>query len=210
MRRELDFNQALIHFLAKLEDIPVSMDRKSMMEPLIRWIDERNAKNEAAPILFVCTHNSRRSILAEVLMNTLALYVDQSNVRAFSTGTEVTAFHPNAMEALKRIGFTANVDPGHNPKVHLQAGPESPTFTVYSKALDGIPYLNPPFAAVMVCTDAEENCPFIPGADLRVALPYTDPKWADNTRAVEDSYDKTVLQIASELYFALKSIGNHV
>lgn len=210
MRRDLDFNPALMQFLSKLQDIPLSMDRRSMLEPLIRWIDERQTKEEPAPILFVCTHNSRRSILAEVLMNTLALYFDHSNLRAFSTGTEVTAFHPNAMEALKRIGFTAKIDPGHNPMVHLNPGPESPTFVVYSKALDGIPDLNPPFAAVMVCTDAEENCPFIPGAAIRIPLPYTDPKWADNTGAVDDAYDQTVLQIAAELYFVLKSIGNHV
>ena len=52
---------------------------------------------------------------------------------------------------------------------------------VFSKAYDDA--INPRnnFAAVMTCTNADENCPLIPGSEKRISLPYEDPKVFDNS-----------------------------
>jgi len=55
----------------------------------------------------------------------------------------------------------------------------------------------------MTCSDADENCPFIPGAELRLPLTYDDPKAADDTPQEAARYDERLRQIGRELFFAL-------
>ena len=54
----------------------------------------------------------------------------------------------------------------------------------------------------MTCGDAEENCPFIPGVELRIGTTYNDPKEFDGTELQDQKYKERSLQIALEtLYF---------
>jgi hypothetical protein len=53
----------------------------------------------------------------------------------------------------------------------------------------------------MVCSDAEENCPFIPNVELRVAITYKDPKAFDNTPQQDAGYDERSAQIAREILY---------
>ncbi len=89
--------------LAELGQIPE--ERKELLEKLARYVGERIDAEESANLVFICTHNSRRSHLSQIWAATAADYFGVSGVRTFSGGTEATAFNPRAVAAVERAGF---------------------------------------------------------------------------------------------------------
>jgi len=87
-----------------------------------------------------------------------------------------------------------------NPVYTVQLGPDGPTVECFSKVYDHDTNPSSDFIAVMVCSDADENCPFVPGARHRISLPYDDPKTSDHTPEAADTYDERLDQIARELF----------
>jgi arsenate reductase len=108
---------------------------------------------EKTRVLFLCTHNSARSQMAEGMLRDLA----GDRFEAFSAGTEATHVRPLAIRAMEEIGVDI-------------ASRES-------KTLDR--YLGEPFDYVItVCDDANEACPFFPGARERLHWSFEDPSKA--------------------------------
>jgi len=104
-------------------------------------------------VLFLCTHNSARSQMAEGLLRHLA----GDRFEALSAGTEATHVRPLAIRAMGELGVDIS-------------GQES-------KTLDR--YLREPFDYVItVCDDANEACPFFPGAAERLHWSFEDPSKA--------------------------------
>jgi arsenate reductase len=101
-------------------------------------------------ILFICTHNSARSQMAEGYMN--AKYGDRYEV--FSGGTEVTRVHPMAIDVMKEIGIDIS---GHWSKL---IGDH------YGKGIETV---------VTVCDSAQKACPFFPGAKEEIHQSFPDP-----------------------------------
>ena len=64
------------------------------------------------------------------------------------------------------------------------------------------------FAAVMTCAHADENCPFIPGAEQRIPVRYKDPKAFDDTpeEKVAGIANKSI-EIATEMHYIFSSIA---
>ena len=111
-----------------------------------------------ARVLFLCTHNSARSQMAEGLLRELA----GDRFEAMSAGTEATHVRPLAVRVMGEIGKDIS-------------GQES-------KTLDR--YLGEPFDHVItVCDDANEACPFFPGAVSRLHWSLEDPSRADGSEA---------------------------
>jgi arsenate reductase len=109
-----------------------------------------------ARVLFLCTHNSARSQMAEGLLKHLA----GDRFEAMSAGTEATHVRPLAVRAMEEVGVDIS-------------GQES-------KTLDR--YLNEPFDHVItVCDDANEACPFFPGAASRLHWSFEDPSNAEGS-----------------------------
>jgi arsenate reductase len=107
-------------------------------------------------VLFLCTHNSARSQMAEGLLKHLA----GDRFEAMSAGTEATRVRPLAIRAMEEVG----IDISHQE----------------SKTLDR--YLGEPFDHVItVCDDANEACPFFPGAANRLHWSFEDPSKAEGT-----------------------------
>lgn len=107
-------------------------------------------------VLFLCTHNSARSQMAEGLLR--ALGGDQ--FETYSAGTEATLVRPLAVRAMAEIGIDIS---GQK-----------------SKTLDR--YLGEPFEAVItVCDDANEACPVFFGARRRLHWSLPDPSRASGT-----------------------------
>jgi arsenate reductase len=105
-------------------------------------------------VLFLCTHNSARSQMAEGMLRALA----GDRFEAHSAGTEATSIRPLAVRAMGEIGVDIS-------------GQES-------KTLDR--YLHEPFDYVItVCDDANEACPFFPGAQSRLHWSFDDPSKAE-------------------------------
>jgi arsenate reductase (thioredoxin) len=107
-------------------------------------------------VLFLCTHNSARSQMAEGLLRHMA----GERFEAMSAGTEATHVRPLAIRAMEEIGIDIS--------------------TQDSKTLDR--YLEEPFDHVItVCDDANEACPFFPGAQSRLYWSFEDPSKAEGS-----------------------------
>ena len=62
------------------------------------------------------------------------------------------------------------------------------------------------FAAIMTCSQADEGCPFVPGAEKRIPITYEDPKAFDNTPQQAEKYRERSKQIASEMFYVFSQI----
>jgi len=118
---------------------------------------ERADVAQRCRVLFLCTHNSARSQMAEGLLR----YLAGDRFEAYSAGTEATRVRPLAIRVMEEIGID--------------------TSSQASKTLDR--YLNEPFDYVItVCDEANEACPFFPGASTRLHWSLTDPSQAEGSQ----------------------------
>lgn len=185
----------------------IPAERKALLEEVSAYIRTRHQKHEAINLLFVCTHNSRRSHFGQVWAQVAAHYYKIPGVKSFSGGTEATAFNANAINALKRIGFIVEEKtPGNNPVCEVHFSEKAGPVICFSKLFSAEENPQTNFAAIMTCGEAEQNCPFIPGADLRVAIPFEDPKLYDNTPQRDKAYDERCRQIATETFYIFSKI----
>ena len=185
----------------------LSKERKAILTPLILYIQEKLSKNQPINLNFICTHNSRRSQFSQIWAQTAAAYF-KLPVSCYSGGVEETAFHQNAILSLKRAGFIIETPAGKNPITNVSFNSTSTPIRAFSKLFDHPENNAGTFAAVMTCSHADENCPFIPGTEKRIALNYDDPKEFDNTPRVETGYDERSMQIGNEMWYVFSSIKN--
>jgi hypothetical protein len=59
----------------------------------------------------------------------------------------------------------------------------------------------------MTCSDAEQNCPYIIGAEVRIGTTYNDPKIADGTSQVNSVYEERFKQIVTETLYAFSNVN---
>lgn len=105
---------------------------------------------DAKRVLFLCTHNSARSQMAEGLLRAMA----GNEFESFSAGTEQTRVQPLAIEALRELGIDISA--------HT------------SKTLDA--FQGQTFDYVItVCDRANETCPVFPGDTRRIHWSFDDP-----------------------------------
>jgi arsenate reductase len=107
-------------------------------------------------VLFLCTHNSARSQMAEGFLRAMA----GDRFEAGSAGTEKTAVNPLAIRAMAERGIDLS---GHTSKLYSD------------KALPSWDYL------ITVCDDANERCPWVPGSVRRLHWSFPDPSRATGT-----------------------------
>lgn len=184
----------------------LSEERKALLSNISKYIQSKQEHDQPVNLVYVCTHNSRRSHFGQIWAAVAASYYNISNVRTFSGGTEATAFNPNAINALKTSGFeiTPKTD-GSNPKYTVRFGGNEST-TCFSKVYDDEANPKSNFAAIMTCSDAEENCPFIPGVELRIGITYDDPKAFDGTLQQDEKYLERSNQIALECLYVFSLV----
>jgi protein-tyrosine-phosphatase len=193
----------------EFDSIPVV--RKKMLEKISAYITAKISENKEINLIYVCTHNSRRSHFGQIWANVAANYFNISNVNTFSGGTEATAFNINAINSLKRIGFDIKqLDENENPNYHVFFSDKIKPSICFSKVYDHPSNPEKEFAAIMTCDDAEENCPFIPGVELRIATTYKDPKAFDNTPLQDSSYEERCRQIAIETFYIFYKVKKGV
>ncbi len=184
----------------------ISPERRAELEALAAYVREAGASSRAASLVFVCTHNSRRSQMAQAWALTAARMYEVA-VHSYSGGTDVTAFNPRAVAALERAGFRVEkTTEDANPVYHVRRSDTGQVLTCFSKKYDNAPNPAERFAAVMVCGDADEACPIVAGADARLAIRYVDPKAADGTAAEAAAYDERCAQIAREMLYAMSRV----
>lgn len=183
-------------------------ERKSELRSFAGLIKEKANEGEQINLNFICTHNSRRSHLAQIWAQKASEYFGIQNVNSFSGGTEATAFYSTAVKAIVNCGFVVEAfEEGNNPvyKVYYSAS-ELPIINFSKKYDDDFNPQNN-FIAIMVCSSANEACPVVNGADKKIAIEYRDPKEADGTEYEEDKYNERCAQIAREMLFTFSLVN---
>jgi arsenate reductase len=113
-------------------------------------------ESEKIRVLFLCTHNSARSQMAEGLLREMG----KAQFEVFSAGTEATQVRPLAIEAMQELGIDIS---DQRSKVLTE-------------------YLHQPFDYVItVCDQANESCPIFPRATHRLHWSFPDPSKASGT-----------------------------
>ena len=120
------------------------------------------SSSEAMRVLFLCTHNSSRSQMAEGLL--CARGGDRYAV--FSAGTHPRSVHPLAVQVMREIGIDISEAAGYR-----------------AKSLDEFIGQPPIGLVVTVCDEAAEECPFFPGARRQEHWGFPDPSAATGTEA---------------------------
>lgn len=186
----------------------IPSDRKKQLREVSEYILSAKESGEAAKLIFICTHNSRRSHLTQIWTQTAADYYGIDNIETYSGGTEATAFNPRAVTAIERAGFKVENPSGENPKYKVLFGDEAKPMICFSKKFDNDFNPEKNFTAIMTCSDADDNCPFVPGAEFRIPITYVDPKEADGTDRETEIYDERCLQIATEMFYMMNLVNS--
>lgn len=108
-------------------------------------------------VLFLCTHNSSRSQMAEGLLQACGGVA----YTAFSAGTQPRTVHPLAIKAMQEVGIDIS---DHR-----------------SKGIEEFSAQPPMDLVVTVCDDAAESCPFFPNACRQEHWGFPDPSAATGT-----------------------------
>lgn len=191
--------------IAEFDVIP--KERQALLEELSNYVSSKKESHQAIQLVYICTHNSRRSHFGQIWAQVAANYFNVKNVTSFSGGTEATAFNSNAINAIKRVGFDVKpLDETSNKRYHVVYDETENPIICFSKVYDDAQNPQTNFAAIMTCSDAEENCPFIPGVELRIGTTYDDPKAFDNTPLQDAKYDERCKQIALETLYVFSKV----
>jgi arsenate reductase len=185
----------------------ISNDRKNILQPLIDFIQLKFNQEQEIRLNLICTHNSRRSHLAQVWAQTAAHYYKIKNVSCYSGGTEATALFPKVAEVLLESGFEIQkLSQGDNPIYAIKFSENETPIIGFSKTYDADFNPKSEFAAIMTCSQADGGCPFIAGAERRIAITYDDPKAFDGTSEQTEKYQERSLQIAAEMFYVFSQI----
>lgn len=128
-------------------------------------------------ILFLCTHNSCRSQMAEGLIN----HDLGDRYQAFSAGTEATAVNPRAIKVMQELGINIS---GHHSKIMDDFAKERFDYVI------------------TLCGDAHERCPLFFGGVERLHIGFHDPSAAGGSeeeilaefRKVRDEIKMTLVE----------------
>jgi len=194
--------------ILKIDSVTIPSERREILQPLVDYIREKVIKGSPVRLNFICTHNSRRSHLAQVWAQVMACHFGIDRVFCYSGGTESTALYPMVVETLRHSGFQIETLSGlQNPVYVIKFSANEPPIIGFSKVWDA--HFNPQskFAAVMTCAQADEACPYIAGAEARIPVTYEDPKHFDKSPLQAEKYAEKSLQIASEMHHVLSKIG---
>jgi len=187
----------------------ISSERKALLQPLIDYIQSKVSKNQEIRINFICTHNSRRSHLSQVWAQTMANYFTIKNVFCYSGGTEATALFPMVAETLQNSGFQIKkISAKHNPIYSIKYAANEHPIIGFSKKLDDEFNPKSEFVAIMTCIQADDDCPYIAGAEKRIPIPFEDPKAFDNTPQQAEKYNERSMQIATEMRYVFSQINS--
>ena len=175
----------------------VSEERKTELQPIIDYLQQKLTKSQSINLVYVCTHNSRRSQFAQVWSEVASEFYKLS-VTSYSSGTEVTEANPRTITALKNQGFSIEKQGEKNPVYRVSTLKKK--IELFSKDLTH-KSLPSKFIALMTCSHADENCPFIPEAETRIPFRFLDPKEFDNSEFETQQYLEKSVEIGTEIKY---------
>jgi arsenate reductase len=190
----------------------IEPERVEQLHQLAAYIAECSRDSKPVQLTFICTHNSRRSHLAQIWAKIAADFLGLNHIQTFSGGTEVTAMNDRIVECLRGAGLlvdTQDVD-STNPHYLVSYSRHAAPLHCFSKIHDQAPNPKVDYCAVMTCTSADLACPVVAGCDLRLAIAYEDPKQADGLPSETSVYDKRSKQVCREMLLAMSIAKKHL
>ena len=195
-----------IKIILKNIDMGLEKNRKDKLVKIAQIIKINHEQQNIVKITFICTHNSRRSQFSQVWAYISSLYFKLDFIKLFSGGTEVDTVNLNVINSFINTGL--KIEKTHKGKAIylLKSFKKDKGINLYSKVYNS--KLNPSkhFIAIMTCSDADQMCPVIKGADKKISLPYSDPRVADNTGLEKEVYNQTCSIIAKEMFYLMKQV----
>lgn len=186
----------------------IPANRKALLSGCAETIAHYQKITGIANLLFVCTHNSRRSQMAQIWAAAAAMQLGVQGCHFYSGGTEATAFNIRAVAAMERAGFIIETEMAVKPNPHyLVMIANNEPLVCFSKHYADAFNPSADVIAIMVCSDTDENCPAIPGAAHRISLPYVDPKASDDTAAEAATYSERCVQIGTEMLYLMQQVA---
>lgn len=132
-------------------------------------------------VLFICTHNSARSQMAEGLLR----HLSGGALEVFSAGSQPTLVHPQAVRTMSRLGIDIS---------HQQ-----------SNAIDE--FVNQPFDYVItVCDRAREICPTFPGQGQQIHWGFADPVAIADADARAEAFEAIAIRLKSRISYFLTTL----
>jgi protein-tyrosine phosphatase/arsenate reductase len=202
---EMTLETSLNEMVARAESLPQSVAeaRLDELDALAAWLAEQPS-DAPVELMFICTHNSRRSHMGQIWAQAAAWHFGLDHVRTFSGGTEATTFNPRAVRAMQELGVAVEmVSEGSNPRYRVRLQGDRPAFEVFSKKYGDEANPQKGYAAVMVCGSADAGCPIVYGSAARFSIPYVDPKVSDGTDAEQATYRERSLEIGTEAFYVM-------
>ncbi len=198
--------QYLAEATAEFELIPT--DRITELSQVADFVRNQIADFKPAKLIFICTHNSRRSHLAQIWAQVAAEHYGLREIETYSGGTEQTEFNPRAVAALQRCGLKISCDNPTKINPHYLVSPsdQSTPQLCFSKVYSSSPNPRQGYCAVMTCSEADKACPIVMGCELRIPIRYEDPKVADDTQFEAQRYDESCAQICREMLYMISQV----
>ena len=185
----------------------ISDARNKALTQMARQIREEVDSCGQAKLIFICTHNSRRSHLGHLWAQLAASFFGVDGIYCYSGGTEVTAFNPQAVKALEGAGMhISRLDESSNPVYQVSFSDQQARISTFSKKYTDPPNPTDKFIAVMTCSDADEACPVVQGAIYRYAIHYEDPGAFDGAHEETAQYAERCRQIAREMLYLFSRV----
>lgn len=187
----------------------INEERKKDLDNLAKWIQQQLLQNRFLNTIVICTHNSRRSHLGQILLSLASDFYHVTGINAYSGGTEATAFNSRMVNALSEVGFRIDINKESDNPIYSIAWGNSETQhlkNIFSKTYND--QVNPQanFLAILVCDSAAQNCPVVIGASKRVALTYKDPKDFDGTNQEKEAYQEKIFEMGTEIFYLLNQV----
>ncbi len=133
-------------------------------------------------VLFVCTHNSARSQMAEGLMR----HITPNSIDVHSAGSHPTHLHPDAVRTMDALGINIR-------------GQAAKHFTDYEgHTFDYV---------ITVCDLAREVCPTFPGDGQQIHWGFPDPAKIDDPAARTQAFEQTALRLKSRITHFLSNLN---
>ena len=185
-------------------NIEVSSKRAFLINEIVNYIYKKTSENKIPKLNFICTHNSRRSQFCQFWASFFSNYYN-IKCEVYSGGTVETEVHKSVLNNISDYGFNISFKECNNPIYSIKFKNQN-LGNYFSKFYYNFENPKNEFAAIMTCSDAENNCPVVEGSEIKFSLPYEDPKKYDKSKNEKNEYKKTSESIASEMNYLFKTI----
>jgi len=202
-------NQTLEQYISALHNDAQNIpdDRKIILAGFADFIRASIDERGSVSLNFICSHNSRRSHLAQVWAQVSAHALGLDQIYCYSGGTDATAIYKSTVEAIAHAGLeVSEIREGPNPIFSAKYANEVPPILLFSKAYSHSFNPKKDFGAIMTCGEADTNCPYIPDALKRIPVTYVDPKASDGQSHEAEYYQETCYRIAREMFYTMSLV----